>query len=153
MPLLCTDVTSNKGKSLISSCLLKRQIWKFSKIPPTFVKNELPLIRSHYMLWRFKIQTVLEGWSTDLQWYNFRRPKWARVFAIKNFNDSIQNFCHTQIKNTCIDASFADLIWRPDLYFVDSREQRRHDVVTDNLFMEVQAQFDRKFHSKMTLTG
>ena len=44
--------------------------------------------------------------------------------------------------HTCVDASFAEKIWRPDLYFVDSREQRRHDVVTDNLFMEVKAQFD-----------
>ena len=57
----------------------------------------------------------------------------------------------TQIKNTCVDASYANQIWRPDLYFVDSREQRRHDVVTDNLFMEVKPDGEVMISERLTV--
>ena len=47
-----------------------------------------------------------------------------------------------------VDASFVDQIWRPDVFFVDSREQNRHSVVTDNLLLDIKAQFhNEKYHS------
>ena len=46
-----------------------------------------------------------------------------------------------------VDASFVDQIWRPDVFFVDSREQNRHSVVTDNLLLDIKAQFHTvKYH-------
>ena len=40
-----------------------------------------------------------------------------------------------------VDASLVDQIWRPDVFFVDSREQNRHSVVTDNRMLDIQEQF------------
>ena len=28
-------------------------------------------------------------------------------------------------------------MWRPDVFFVDSKQQRRHTVIRDNLFLDV----------------
>ena len=51
-----------------------------------------------------------------------------------------------------VDASFVDQIWRPDVFFVDSREQNRHSVVTDNLLLDIKAQFHTIKHHPNHLT-
>ena len=52
-----------------------------------------------------------------------------------------------------VDASFVDQIWRPDVFFVDSREQNRHSVVTDNLLLDIKAQFHTlKYHHNRLAT-
>ena len=42
---------------------------------------------------------------------------------------------------TSIDASYADKIWRPDVFFVDSRKQKRHKIMTDNVLLDIKAKF------------
>lgn len=41
-----------------------------------------------------------------------------------------------------VEASLAEKIWRPDVYFVHARDSKRHDVITDNLSLNITVQFD-----------
>ena len=35
------------------------------------------------------------------------------------------------------DSKITDQLWRPDVFFVDSKQQRRHTIIRDNLFLDV----------------
>ena len=40
-------------------------------------------------------------------------------------------------RDYCVDEKLLRQMWRPDVFFVDSKEMRRHDVVRDNLFVDI----------------
>ena len=37
----------------------------------------------------------------------------------------------------CVDSKLLSRIWRPDTFFADSKEQKRHRVIRDNVFVDI----------------
>ena len=70
----------------------------------------------------------------------FFRQKWTdeRLAFNKGNNDVNEAKVRDPDAKMSVDASFVDQIWRPDVFFVDSREQNRHSVVTDNRMLDIQ---------------
>ena len=85
------------------------------------------------MILRYYIKAVID--STDLtfrQSWKDDRLNFDDVGSGKQPNPSLD-------KITNVDASYVDKIWRPDLFFVDSRKQKRHEVMADNVLLDIKA--------------
>ena len=50
-----------------------------------------------------------------------------------------------------IDASYVDKIWRPDIFFVDSRKQERHNVMTDNVMLDITTEGQVTISERLTV--
>ena len=51
----------------------------------------------------------------------------------------------------CVDSKLLDKLWRPDIFFVDSKQQRRHNVIRDNLFLDVRPSGEMMVSERLTV--
>lgn len=68
---------------------------------------------------------------------NFRQSWQDDRLALSRYTPADSKKMPVGDEKVNIDASYLNDIWRPDIFFVDSRKQERHSVMTDNVMLDI----------------